>query len=129
MSVSRATLGARMTKNKTPSRGPYVKKPTTTPAGRRRYEIVRQVLSGQMTVTDAATTLGISRVRMQTIVHRAEQALLEASQPGQPGRPPAPPSSRKNEARLERENQKLREDMARMQQALTMAADLLKDRI
>lgn len=115
--------------SKRKKKDPYVKKPEMTAAQRRRFEIVKQVLANELTMAEAAAQLGLSRVRTQTIVHRAEQALLEASQPGQPGRPPSPPSTSKNEARLERENQKLREDMAKMRQALEMAAELLKDRI
>ena len=125
MSVPSATLSPMSRKKNQP----YVKKPEMTSAQRRRFEIVKQVLAEELTVTEAASQLGLSRVRTQTIVHRAEQALLEVSQPGQPGRPQSPPNTSKNEARLERENQKLREDMAKMRQALEMAAELLKDRI
>ena len=57
---------------------------------RLRAEVIFKVRSGQMTVVDAAQTLGISRQQYYQWEQRALQALLAALEDQPTGRPPNP---------------------------------------
>ena len=57
---------------------------------RQRAELILKVRSGQMTATDAAATLGISRQQYYQWEQRALQALLSALEDQPTGRPKTP---------------------------------------
>ena len=95
------------------------KKPTYTPAPalpedpdlRRRFLEIVAVLSEQQTVTGAASSLGLSRVHFQTILHRVIAAIIAEITPKPAGRPAKPPE----QAALEAENAKLKADLEALQ--------------
>lgn len=62
---------------------------------RQRAEVILQVRSGQMTATNAARTLGISRQQYYQWEGRALQALLSALEDQPTGRPKAPTDPQK----------------------------------
>ena len=65
---------------------------------RQRAELIFQVRSGQMTATEAAQTLGISRQQYYQWEQRALQALLSALEDLPTGRPkPTPPDPEKEQ--------------------------------
>lgn len=98
------------------------KKKTYTPAPevpedmRARYLAVMDVISGQTTVSEAARRIGMSRNHFQTLVHRAQEGMLERLTPGVPGRP----AKSEREAELERELAELRRKQTRLEQRLEM---------
>lgn len=57
---------------------------------RQRAEIILQVRSGQLSATQAASQLGISRKSYYQWEQRAFKGMLEALETRSPGRPPAP---------------------------------------
>jgi transposase-like protein len=103
------------------------KKTTYTPAPsvpedlRLRYQIVLEVMSGALTVSEAARRLGMSRNRFQTLMHRGLEGMLERLAPGAPGRPPKP----EREAQLEAELEKVRRENSRLQQRVEMTERLM----
>src|SRR5262245_60739274 len=74
------------------------------PKAQRRAELILQVRSGQITATEAAQTLGISRQRYYEWEQRGLQALLAALQDHPTGRPRTPTDPEK-EALLRRVQQ------------------------
>lgn len=81
-----------------------------------RFLAVMEVISGQTTVSQAARKLGMSRNHFQTLLHRAQQGMLEGLTPGAPGRP----AKSEREAELERELLELRRKQSRLEQRLEM---------
>src|SRR5688572_943011 len=65
----------------------YVSMPRVPPKTLSRFEEVMQVQSGRMTVTEAAAAVGLSRVRFQTLMHRALAAMIGELEQKTPGRP------------------------------------------
>jgi transposase len=59
---------------------------------RERAAMILKVRSGQMTATDAAGALGISRKTYYQWEQRGLKAMLRELQDGKPGRPPKPQS-------------------------------------
>lgn len=92
------------------TRSRYVKAPEPTPEVRALYDAVLKSLSGHLTVTAAAESVGLSRLRFQTKLHRGLHGLLEALAEQPRGRKPTPESEKalKDEvAALRKENQRL----------------------
>ena len=79
-----------------------------------RAEVIFQVRSGQMTATDAAQVLGISRQQYYQWEQRALQALLAALENQPPGRPKNPTDPEK--AALQRRVQQLEQELQAHQQ-------------
>lgn len=98
------------------------KKKTYTPAPevpadiQARYLAVMEVISGQTTVSEAARKMGMSRNHFQTLVHRAQEGMLERLTPGAPGRP----AKSEREADLEKELAELRRKQTQLEQRLEM---------
>jgi transposase len=65
----------------------------STPPVRQWAALILQVRAGQLTASDAARQMGISRKTYYQWERRALQGLMQGLQPGQPGRPRARPSS------------------------------------
>jgi transposase-like protein len=81
---------------------------------RQRAEVILQVRSGQMTATQAAQTLGISRQQYYQWEQRALQALLGALENQPTGRPKTPTDPQK--AALQRRVQQLEQQLLEQQQ-------------
>ena len=99
----------------------YVPAPEVPPEMEARYRAMLEVLSGRLTVTEAAKQAGLSRHRFQTLMHRGMQEMLGAIAPHPAGRPAKP----EREASLEHENEELREENARLAERLESMDRLL----
>ena len=110
----------------------YTALPPVPPALIARYEAIVSVLSGQVTVSEAARRLGLSRNRFQSLMHRALKALLEELGPKPPGRPRTPERERLLEeetGRLRREVEQLKKRVESTDHILTLASGLLQGRM
>ena len=81
---------------------------------RLRAELILKVRSGQMTATEAARTLGISRQQYYQWEQRALQALLSALEDQPTGRPRTPTDPEKEA--LQRRVQQLEQEVQRHQE-------------
>ena len=81
---------------------------------RARAEVIFKVRSGQMTVVEAARTLGISRQQYYQWEQRALQALLGALEDQPTGRPKTPMDPEKEA--LQRRVQQLEQEVQRQQE-------------
>jgi len=81
---------------------------------RQRAEVILQVRSGQLTATQAAQTLGISRQQYYQWEQRALQALLAALENQPTGRPRTPTDPEKQA--LQRRVQQLEQELQQHQQ-------------
>jgi len=81
---------------------------------RQRAEVILQVRSGQLTATQAAQTLGISRQQYYQWEQRALQALLAALENQPTGRPRTPTDPEKEA--LQRRVQQLEQELQQHQQ-------------
>ena len=81
---------------------------------RQRAEVIFQVRSGQMTATEAAQTLGISRQQYYQWEQRALQALLIALEDQPTGRPKSPTDPAKEA--LQRRVEQLEQTVQHQQQ-------------
>lgn len=88
--------------------------PSSKLTARKRVEIFIKVQSGQMTATEAAEALGISRKTYYKWEQRAFQSLLDAMTNRSPGRP-STPSDPKQEA--------LEKSLKEMERQLLMAEE------
>jgi len=89
---------------------------------RRRAALIVQVQCGQITATEAAAQLGISRKTYYQWEHRALQALV-ASQQERPGGRPASPHDPEKEA-LQAQAQELQEQARVLEQTLAIRQQL-----
>jgi transposase InsO family protein len=109
----------------------YTKMPEVPTELASRLEAVLKVLSDRSNISAEAQALGMTRVQMQTLVHRGVEGLIQGLTPRAPG--PKPPSE--TEAALREENEQLRRDMRSMQSKvemterfLSVAGDLIRTR-
>src|SRR5438552_16387506 len=107
----------------------YVAAPRVSEAIQERYRAVLQVLSGEISVSEAARQTGLSRNHFQTLMHRGLEGLIAELTPKAPGRPRAqdPGLLEKNE-RLEKEVKRLQGRVEMIDRMLGVASDLLKGR-
>lgn len=110
----------------------YVPAPAVEAEMERRYLAVLKVMSGAMTVTDAARELGLSRNRFQTLMHRGLTALVQELVPKPPG--PAPVSD--SERALRAENDQLKRHVQRLEarvetvdRMLGIASEMVRGRV
>lgn len=110
---------------------PYTKMPEVPEDVAKRLESVTRVMADRSSITAEAKSLGISRVAMQTLVHRAVQGMIAGVTPRRPGPIPTPES----EAALREENERLRRDLRTAQtksemaeRFLSVAGDLIRGR-
>jgi transposase-like protein len=66
----------------------------------KKHALVMEVLAGEKTISEAAAELGIARVNMQTMVHRAEAAMAASLMPQPTGPKPTPAKERALAAEL-----------------------------
>jgi hypothetical protein len=93
----------------------------TDPDLRRRFAEIVAVLAQTQTVTAAASSLGLSRNRFQTILHRVIAAMIEEMTPKPAGRPAKP----EREQALEKENEELRAELADLRDRSAMLERLM----
>jgi hypothetical protein len=86
-----------------------------------RFNLLRAVIGEQISTSQAARELGIARVNMQSLVHRAEAAILSAMAPRPSGPAPKSEGEKKLEARIE----KLERENARLKTQLQAADDMM----
>jgi transposase len=118
--------GMRKDKNKS-----YVPEPAIPSEMEERYRVIRAVLARDLSVTDGAAQLGLSRNHFQTLLHRAMEGMLAGMTPKPAGRPATPPREAAltdENQRLRRENQRLQERVATIDRLLGVAGDLLTGR-
>lgn len=104
----------------------YVKAPQPSEETRPLYEATLRVLSGEMSVTEAAASLGLSRNRFQTVMHRGLTGLLTELSRKPRGRRPMPPEERRLReelARLEKENARLAQQAAASARMMALASE------
>jgi hypothetical protein len=110
----------------------YTPRPTVPATEAARTRVLLSVLQGQRTLSAAARELGLSRVQVQTLLHRGLTGFIDALVRKPAGRPrrPAP------EAVLRAEHARLRREAARWQRRaqttdrlLEVASGLLKGRV
>jgi hypothetical protein len=110
-----------MAKDRPPTYTPAPQLPTD-PELRRRFDEIVAVLAETQTVSGAASSLGLSRNRFQTILHRTIAAMLEEITPKPAGRPARP----EREVALEKENQELREQLETLRAHTEMIERMMK---
>src|SRR5258706_12802844 len=109
-----------MAKDRPPAYTPAPELPTD-PDLRRRFAEIVAVLAQTQTVTAAATSLGLSRNRFQTILHRVIAAMIEEMTPKPAGRPAKP----ERELALEKENEALRAELENLKDRSAMLERLM----
>jgi transposase len=84
----------------------------------RRAELILQVQAGQITATEAAQQLGLSRKSYYQWEHRALEALVQSQEQLPPGRPRLESDPEKE--RLRQENQALKAQVTELEQILSL---------
>jgi len=110
----------------------YIAAPAVPKEAKERYETLLLVLNGELTVTEGAKRLGMSRNRFQTIRHRALAGMLAEASKKKPGRKPRTEQAANQEGELRRlraENQKLQRENDESVKLLGAASILLQERI
>src|SRR5688572_32872053 len=99
----------------------YVPLPKADPETLQRLNVVVLVQTGQLSVSEAAQILGMSRLHFQTLKNRALTALVDALTPKLPGRPSGDPKMRELRERvkdLEDENEDLTHQLEQNEQLI-----------
>lgn len=107
----------------------YEPQPQIDPSLRHRFEVIRSVLGQHTTISEGARKLEIARVNMQTLVHRAEAAILGAMAPRPTGPVPKSDEQKQLEARiekLERENAKLKTQLQAADDMMGAAGEIIR---
>lgn len=109
----------------------YTPSPSVPSELESRYAAVLAVLSGEMSVTEAAEGLKLSRVQMQTLVHRAKESLVAGVAPRSPGR--AAKSEREQQleekvSKLERENAQMHSRSQTAERLMDVMGGILRGR-
>ena len=110
----------------------YEAMPVVPPEVAIRYETMMAVLSGELTVSEGARRLDLSRNHFQTLMHRALGSLIESLGSKAGGRPPTPEREKqlqKQADKLLMENLRLRRRVETTNQVLGVASGLLQGRI
>ena len=107
----------------------YENQPEVPPELKQRYDVIRAVLGMRMTISEAAKQLGIARVNMHTLAHRAEAAILSALQPRPTGPTPLPETEKKLNAQVEqlqKENAKLTKQLLAADDMMMAAGEIIR---
>ena len=110
----------------------YLKAPEVPAELQPLFEAVTAVLAKELSVTEAASRVGLSRPRFQTLHHRGLHGLLEGISPKPQGRKAKPQREAELEAelmRLKKENQRLRAQTETINRLLGVASDLVKGKV
>jgi hypothetical protein len=107
----------------------YEAAPEIPPQLKQRVELVKAVLGERTTISEAAEQLQIARVNMQTLVHRAEAAILTALHPRPTGPRPRSPEMKALEqrvAQLEKQNAKLQTQLQAADDMMGAAGEIIR---
>lgn len=110
----------------------YTAMPAVPPEIAHRYETVMAVLSGELSVSEGARRLDLSRNHFQSLMHRMQAVMIESLVPHPGGRPPTPEREKQLQRDLEKlqaENVKLRRRVDTTDRILGVASGLLRGRI
>lgn len=99
----------------------YEKAPEPSEAVAPLYEAMLKVLAGVMSVTEAAASVGLSRVRFQTRMHRGLAGLMAGLEEKPRGRRPTPEA----EASLRAELRQLQQEKARLEAQVAATARMM----
>lgn len=94
-----------------------------------RQALVMEVLAGRKTISEGAEELGIARVNMQTLVHRAQAAITASLAPQPTGPKPTPPKERALTAELTKAQKrivKLEAQLLAMDDMLGTAGEIIR---
>jgi transposase len=97
-----------------------------------RFQTIQDVMSGHLAVTEGAKRLGMSRNHFQTLLHRAEKAVLQSVTPKAAGRRPRPTREVELQSeltRLQKENEQLKMRSEAVERLLSLAGDWARGRI
>ena len=97
-----------------------------------RYETVMAVLSGELSVSEGARRLRLSRNHFQTLMHRTQALVIENLVPkagGRPARPEREKQLQRDMEKLQAENVRLRRRVETTDRILGVASGLLRGRI
>jgi hypothetical protein len=114
------------------SKKSYTAMPPVPAEVAQRYETVMAVLSGDLSVSEGARRLDLSRNHFQSLMHRTQAVMIESLQPHRGGRPPTPEKEKELQRDLERlqtENARLRRRVETTDRILGVASGLLRGRI
>ena len=100
------------------ARQTYTAAPVVPAELRERYELLMAVLSGELTVSEAARRMGVARNHFQTLMHRAVGGLIDGLSPRPTGRPPRP------EREVELEEQLVEQSLERQLAGRAVGDDL-----
>lgn len=95
----------------------------------RRFEVVMDAIAGRITIVEAAEALSIARVNMQTMIHRAQAAIVESLQPRPTGPKPKPSAEKVLESeveRLQKENLKLKTQLQAADDMMGAAGEIIR---
>lgn len=107
----------------------YTPAPEVPEESKERFDAVMQAITGEMTVTEAAKKLGVSRVYFQTLMHQVLGAMIGAATKKRAGRKPRPEREAALQAkvrRLEAENTRLSAKTAVLENLLAGASELIR---
>jgi hypothetical protein len=107
----------------------YESQPEIPAELKKRFDVIRAVIGERTTISEAARELDLARVNMQTLVHRAEAAIVAALQPRSTGPTPKPVVQKELEARvehLEKENAKLRKQLQAADDMMMAAGEIIR---
>jgi transposase InsO family protein len=109
----------------------YVPAPEIPSELQERYTTILEVLTGLTTVSEASRRLDLSRNYFQTMLHKAQAALIESlalKSAGRPAKSQEQKSIEEENKRLKKENHHLRDRVETIDRLLGVAGDLLKGR-
>jgi transposase-like protein len=107
----------------------YTKAPMPPPELEARFQKVLEVLSGTMTVSEAARQLGWSRNHFQSVLNTGLTGLLEALAPKPPGPKAKSPEVAELQERvrqLEEDNSFLEEKLSRVDKLMGLTSELMR---
>ena len=97
-----------------------------------RYETLVAVLSGELSVSEGARRLDLSRNHFQSLMHRMQAGMIESLRPNAGGRPAMPEREKQLQRdmdKLQAENVRLRRRVETTDRILGVASGLLRGRI
>jgi hypothetical protein len=110
----------------------YTAMPPVPPEIAQRYETVMAVLSGDLSVSEGARRLDLSRNHFQSLMHRTQTLVIEGLAPKAGGRPARPEGEKRMQRamdKLQAENARLRRRVETTDRILGVASGLLRGRI
>jgi hypothetical protein len=110
----------------------YTPAPKVPPEHLARYKVLLEVLSGEMTVSEGARRLNLSRNHFQTLMHRGLKGFVDELSMKPPGRPRTPAKEqqlRLDNERLKQENERLQKQVETTDRLLGLASGLLRGQL